>query len=374
MTIVGASGGRLHSGREILAIAFIGVALCVIVYNEVSMIVPLHSHNVRTFIAFNHEANFPAGDTPIGFIDLGKAWRPRLLSNIAGAWATRSAFTADTVNKGFQQITRMELQKFRRLVGLYVAFWLGLTFLLYLITLGGNALIPILGTFAAVAFGYMPGIGDRVYPWDMPPLFFCTLFVCMLLRDKLVLFLCVLPVAVLFKETAAVLVAAYLFVSGSRRRRMALFGTAAALCVVPKVTVDVLTHSTGRFTFDASFLATNMRFLFLGSFPYPEWYPGMTGYHHPLLLNAGLLVAFMVYPFRGAHVWMLRAIVLCFIAGTLLYGIMFEYRIWFDIVPLLLYPLYEPLLVRPTSASAASGGELVRRHPQPSRRGGRSRR
>ena len=35
---------------------------------------------------------------------------------------------------------------------------------------------------------------------------------------------------------------------------------------------------------------------------------------------------------------MLKVIVLCFSIGTLLYGIVLEYRIWFELTPLLLYP------------------------------------
>ncbi|MEW6188301.1 MAG: hypothetical protein AB1585_21490 [Thermodesulfobacteriota bacterium] len=318
----------LNPFREILAIAVISTALCVMVYNQAKIIAPLAKHNLETFISFNQEVRFGYAETDIGLLDLEKDWRPRILSLLAGSLATRPAFLTDN-----------PATHYPRLIGLYSAVWLGLTFFLLLLTFGREALFPILGTFAAVAFAYMPGMADRIYPWDLPSLFFFTLFVCLLHRQRLNWFLLVLPLAVLFKETAVVLTLAYLFRAGTGTKRLLYFAAAAALAFFAKLSADLLTDSLGRFTLDTGFLKTNVRYLIRGTFPYPEWYPGLTGFSHPLFLNAGLLLAFFLYPFRSHPLGMLRVIVLCYVAGMFFYGIIFEYRIWIDITPLLLYPL-----------------------------------
>jgi hypothetical protein len=307
---------------------FIATALCVMVYNQAKIIAPLAKHNLETFISFNQEVRFGYAETDIGLLDLEKDWRPRILSLLSGSLATWPAFHTDNPPAHFP-----------RLIGIYSAVWLGLTFLLLLLTFGSQALFPILGTFAAVAFAYMPGMADRIYPWDLPALFFFTLFVCLLHRQRLNWFLIFLPLAILFKETAVVLTLAYLFRDDTKTRRLLFFAAAAILAFISKVSADLLTDSLGRFTLDTGFLKTNLRYLFKGTFPYPEWYPGLTGFSHPLFLNAGLLLAFCLYPFRSHSIRMLRVIVLSYAAGMFFYGIIFEYRIWVDITPLLLYPL-----------------------------------
>jgi hypothetical protein len=322
---------NIDSVRQVLAIAFIGVALCLMIYNEVKMIVPLQEHNLTTFISYNHDVIFGARDTAVGRMDLEKSWRPRILGRMLGSLITKPADTPKGINKS----------QFIHLVGVYVGVWLGLTFLLYLLTLGKNALIPILGTYAAVAFCYMPGIGDRVYPWDMPMLFFFTLFVCLLIKEKLPYFIFIIPIATLFRQSVAMLVSAYLFLPGSIRRRLLLFSAAAAAYATTKVTADVLTNSTGSFAFDPTLLLANLRYLLTGFFPdKAAWYPTVQDINYPIFLNAGLLIAFIVYPFRDRNALMLSVIVLSFVAAMFLFGIIFEYRGWLELTPILLYPLY----------------------------------
>lgn len=82
------------------------------------------------------------------------------------------------------------------------------------------------------------------------------------------------------------------------------------------------------------------RYTLTGEFPHKGWYTWVSRINHPLLINAGLLAAFFIYPFRDKNTWMLRTIVLVFTTGTLAWGVVFEYRIWFELIPILLYPLY----------------------------------
>ncbi len=62
-------------------------------------------------------------------------------------------------------------------VGLYSALWLLLTNAVLLWGFGKRALFLMWGVFAAVVFGYCPGVVSRVYPWDLPALFFFAAFV-----------------------------------------------------------------------------------------------------------------------------------------------------------------------------------------------------
>lgn len=325
---------RFDSARMIVAIAFVGLTLCLMIYGEVTTIVaPLRDHSMSTFISFNHDVNWGDNDTPVGRMDLGRSWRPRILSRFVGSLFTKPADTPKGIDGG----------KLVHLVGVYVCVWLGLTFLLYLVVLRDKALVPILGTYAAVAFAYMPGIGDRVYSWDMPALFFFTVFTCLLVKGKLPIFLVILPIATLFKETTVALVPAFLFLPGAVRKRLLMFGAAAALFVSTKITADIVTHSfsPGRLALEPALLLANLHFLVSGDFPSKaEWFPTIHRFVHPVFLNAGLLMAFFLYPFRNRYSLMLRTVVVFFVATVLVYGIVFEYRIWIELTPVLLLPLY----------------------------------
>lgn len=319
----------IRSVREVLALATIGIALCLMLYHEVKLVAPLHRDSRRTFIGYEQGLRFPVFDSQVGHMDLQRSWKPRVLSNVLGSLATRGATADDEAGA----------RKFSRQAGLYAGTWLGLVFLLYLVALRGDALLPMLGTYAGVAFGYLPGLGDRIYPWDMPALFFYTAFVCLLTCRRLEYFLVLLPIGVLFKETVGILALAYLFSEHSWKRRRLLFALALALAGGAKLLADWMTQSAGRFSLDTTLLLANLRYLVSGEWPQKGWY-AVGGLHHPLLLDAGLLTAFLLQPFRDRHVWMLRTIVLAFSAGNLLFGVVFEYRIWFELIPILLYPFY----------------------------------
>ena len=320
--------------RQILAIALISCALCLMLYYEVKAIAPIAPHSAQTFIGYSQGIEFPVFESELGPMNLQKSWKPRLFSNMLGSLVTQHAVVDGAISG----------DQIAHLAGLYAAGWLALTFLLYIVFFGGASLIPILGTYAGVAFGYMPGIGDRIYPWDMPPVFFFTLFVCLLLKDKLPYFLIFLPIATLFKETAIVLSVAFLFVEGSAKKRLLLFAAAIALSVGAKFVADVITQSQGRFTLDTRMLQANIRYTLSGEFPHKEWYTWVSRINHPVFINAGLLVAFFLYPFQSRNAWMLRTIVIIFVVGTLFWGVIFEFRIWYELIPILLVPLYQSQL------------------------------
>ena len=59
----------------------------------------------------------------------------------------------------------------------------------------------------------------------------------------------------------------------------------------------------------------------------------------PLFINAGTLLAFLLLPHATRTLVAFKAIALAFIAGNFLFGIITEYRIWFELIPLALYGL-----------------------------------
>jgi hypothetical protein len=71
--------------REILAVGFVGLALCIMPYNQAKVIAPIAPHSMQTFAGYALRIDFPAFDTEIGYVDLQKSWKPRILSDILGA-------------------------------------------------------------------------------------------------------------------------------------------------------------------------------------------------------------------------------------------------------------------------------------------------
>ncbi len=190
-----------RAARETAAIAAIGLALCLMMYHQVRWLAPLQPHSAYTFAQLARQPRSPREPSDAGKLDLQKRWAPRILSNTLAVLITQDCL----------QGSALDVERFSHRVGLYASVWLGMIFCLYLLILRELSLIPILGTFCGVAFGYMPGIADRIYPWDMSALFFYSLFIGFLIAGRIKWFLVVLPVAVLFKETACVLALAYLF-------------------------------------------------------------------------------------------------------------------------------------------------------------------
>lgn len=323
-----------HAQRAFAAIAVISVALCVMMMHQVERLAPLCLQSAIAFMAPGHGMGFSVAKTKVGVMDFRSTWTPRIFSLKVGY-----AFT-----RGAEAEGKLDMPRFARKAGLYVAVWLGLIFLLYLMTLRERALLPILGTYCAVAFGYMPGIVDRVMPWDMPALFFYTLFICLLIRGNLKPLLFIMPIAVAFKETAALLALAFLFTGEPRARRLRQFALALALAVAARLAAARATHTLGGgIPGNLALLWANLRYCVTGAFPHPEWYIPLQRIDHPLLINAGLFTAFLLAPPRDRNAPCLWSIFIIFTGMMLLSGVIFEYRIWFELIPISLYPFYAPI-------------------------------
>lgn len=295
--------------RMMAAWTVVGASLCVMFYHQTRWLAPLHPHSYGSFQGASlgtFSSNY------IGKWDLDRSWKPRVLSNYLGSLATSG-----------------DRAHFAHKAALWAASWLAAMFCLYLAFFGKESILFILGTYCGLAFGYMPGIAERLYPWDMPATFFFALFVCFLHRNRLMLFLPLLPFAVLFKETCAILCVGYLFLDATRNRRLATFATAATLALLGKGVGHLLSQTVMGSDTNFTLIASNIGYVL----------------HHvgPLGINAGLLVALAILPVTSRHGWTLRVIAVLFAFGVMTHAVVYEYRIWFELMPISLYALHANL-------------------------------
>lgn len=254
-------------------------------------------------------------------------WRGRLLANALaaqfvhlGKYLHGHTFRLDNV-RGHLELA----------IGLWTAFWFLLAALLFLIGAKNRSLFYTFGTFAGISFGYASG--TVTYPWDLPALFVFTAFVMLFARNKFWWIFAMLPVAVGFKETAAVLTLVFLFGDFPRPRRLLMFAGSAVLCAAVKAAIGLYANSspllpmTDGLSLDwlwgSYFLANTLEVFRV----------------YPFFVNGGTLLAFLLLPSPDEKTRALKKIAAVFVLGIFVYGRISEYRIWFEIIPFALYSL-----------------------------------
>lgn len=320
--------GRILSKLLAYTVPFlISLALCVIVFYQTAALAPRHKANVAPFNFFGPGSLEEGLDR---YREVSRReWRTRLFSNYMASKFTHLPWP--------DSAQWPDSQKFGLSVGAWVAFWLFLTNLLFILMRQERALFFLFGTFAAVSFGYTLGITEgRIYPWDMPALFFFTLFVFLVDKEKLLWLLPLLPLATAFKETAVILAAAFLFWEpASWKRRILFVGVATVTAVAAKLLIDVVTSNPHPFFTMTTVSPVNDQVRL--------WLNYQTlrtaSLNHPVFINAGTLLAFLLLPIGSRRMLLLKSICLLFMAGNFVYGMIQEYRIWFEMIPVALYGL-----------------------------------
>jgi hypothetical protein len=305
---------------EVLVPLLLALGAALPLFYQVVVLAPQQPDNVETFYSFSSGLDH--------YFELKTAWKTRLFSN-ALAWQVDRA-AADLMSRvDVQYINRP--QPFA--LALWTAAWFLATCLVYILFVKQRAVLYILGTYAALTFGYVPKLpATRVYPWDMPALFVFALFLFLFLRNRFKWILILLPLAVGFKETAGVLCVAFLLAPElSRRDKWRMFLAAFVLCLLVKLGIDLFTRSASPlFTMEtglggalsASYLLQNLKAF--ASLP-------------PFLINAGTLLSFFVLPAVHPKVSALKVIAVLFAAGNFLFGTVLEFRIWFELIPFALF-------------------------------------
>jgi hypothetical protein len=304
--------------RDWGTLVFLALALSVCAFYVTAAIAPLNPANLDTFVPSHFEG--------VSRQEVRQEWRPRVLSSGAAELVSNAVWAAGARSPGIHLMTT---------VGLYSALWLLLTNAVLLWGLGRRALFVMWGVFAAVVFGYCPALIDRVYPWDMPSLFFFAAFVACYHRRVYKAIPVVILLGLFFKETTAVLCLSFLFLDVPMRERLRYFVVTAALFVIAKVAVDLAVRNPMPFFSmtahqphgGAPRITANLRTLVTA-------YPA-----NPVFINAGTLLALAVVPGRSRTLAMVRWIAIAFAVSTFFFGMVNEYRIWFELAPLAVYAL-----------------------------------
>ncbi len=187
----------------------------------------------------------------------------------------------------------------------------------------------LLASYCGVSFSMVPGLGARLFPWDMPSFFFATVFLVAYVRRRPLWFVLSLPVAVLFKETLIAFTVALLFVEGSWRRRLSLFVVAVGLGGGTRLFAAGGTSIGGTWEVH-QILAHNLR----------------QAMHVPVILlaAAGFAVCAVILQNWGSRAGMgLGVAAGVFVLGILGFALAEESRIWCELVPFGAYALMESL-------------------------------
>ena len=313
---MGMSNFRNRLFPELLVPLLLALGVIVPLFYQIVVLSPQQPDNFDTFYSFSSGLD--------QYSELKTAWKTRLFSN-ALAWQVDRASAYIMGRVDVRYINRPEPFA----VGLWTAGWFLAIALVYILFLRRKAALYIFGTYAAVTFGYMPKLpATRVYPWDMPALFVFVLFLFLFLRNRFKWLLILLPLAMGFKETTAVLCIVFLLAPElSKQDKWRMFLAALVLCVLVKLGIDLFTKSASPlFTMEtgvggavsASYLLQNLKaFESLPTF----------------LINAGTLLCFFVVPAANRKIFPLRIIAVLFAVGILLFGTVLEFRIWFELIP-----------------------------------------
>jgi hypothetical protein len=256
------------------------------------------------------------------------AWRGRLFSNALAAIAVRLGMSISARTTVPWIDSPLELA-----ASLWTVGWFLLIGIAYLWAARQRSLFHIVGMFAALSFGYLTRITSRVYPWDMPALFIYTLFTILFVRKQYHLILIALPIAMGFKETALLLCLGFFFADLPLKQRINMSLISIGMCIAVKLIIDFFTGvPLPFFTMETGYAPT---------FTESHFYLNVTGFSeiHPFLINAGTLLAFLILPNYDKNMITFKYIAALFILGNLIFGVLFEYRIWFELIPFALYGL-----------------------------------
>ena len=259
------------------------------------------------------------------------AWKPRIFSN---GLAALDILTSKWL------IARVNIPMVRNYFELTIASWTAAWFLAiclsFIIFKKRQSLFYIFGTVASLFFGLMPRLqmAVRIYPWDMPALFFFTIFVILFIQKKYWWIFVILPIGMGFKETVFVLCISFLFAELPWKQRIYMLIGSAALCTLSKIAIDLFVHAPYFFTMEISPSKNSMNSLYLIRNLYS------LKNVLPYFINAGTLLAFYLVPNRDKNILALKLISIPFVLGNLLFGVLDEYRIWFEMIPFALYALH----------------------------------
>ncbi|MGD9367072.1 MAG: hypothetical protein PVH87_15340 [Desulfobacteraceae bacterium] len=265
-----------------------------------------------------------------GLQSLRQEWRSRVFSNYLA-----SLFFPGELKLGEFKISPA---RFSAAVGVWVGIWLFLTNLVYICFDRKKAILHMLITYAAVITAYY-GIGGMQghRPWDMPILCFSTLIVFLALSNNSKWLIGLIPLSMGFKETAVVL-APLILLDGRYKifKKIILTCVTVGIALLVKYLLDQFVDNT-----TSVFTATVTDEVLQGQ---PRFYynlKAVASFYFTLFftINVGSLLFFILLPLQR-NILVLKGIAAVFIISLFLYGMVYEIRIWFELLPISLAGLH----------------------------------
>lgn len=252
-------------------------------------------------------------------------WKKRLAGPLLSAWLLDMKFKgqAKYTDGGFEGI-----------FGFYHAAWLSLLFLI-LILYRKDALFLMFAIFGGLMYNLTDPIRPSLYlPWDMPTMFFFTLACLLYDSRRMWLLMLVVCLGGLFKETS--LCCALLILLGEHwtwKKRVAGFAaTVIATFALTELLMALYGVKAPMFSMNdanhASDVIRNTRLFYNFNLLFS------LDVRHILFVNAGSLLIIMLIPWRSRRDVVFKLMIIAFVLGQFFCGIIREFRIWYELLPL----------------------------------------
>lgn len=335
---------RAAKGAVLLLVALGSTAVLV---RQTTVAAPLAFDNRATFYSLSD------GIEP--YREFKVAWRPRIASTYLAARTVQLAKFLTPPNAGEE----IELQY---TIALWTGLWSILICGIYLAAFRDQGVFLYwLATAMALLYGYIPDLFrtewwnlPRVYPWDLPATAVFAAFLVLWIRRQYAWIVVLVALGTGFKETSLVLCLAFLACDLPWRKRLQLFALSFAAGVAVKLAIDLYTQvPVPFFTVEHGYAPANPGALYLRK-------NIATFLDRPLLLllaNAGTLLAFLILPSANRDVRCFKLVAVAFVCGNLLFGLIAEVRIFFEMIPLSLYSIFGYSLGRRSPGTTKAYGE-----------------
>lgn len=263
--------------------------------------------------------------------------------NIKGPWRSR-LFSNYLAGRFVGSVGEKSI--FGNSIGLWNGIWFFFCCLAYIVCDAKRSLVLVFGTFAALYYSFTPITGIRIYPWDMPAIFgYILIYASYSHNIKWMLVLTTL-VGIGFKETLALgCVIALFWEDIPKGRRLLYFFCLLAACIATKAAIDFLAEAD-RLLFTMSYTAAGPLSIARGLPPgfianLASWF--MIYPNNPVFINAGTFVVSLILPIRDRSDKLWKLIGLLFLAGNMVFGIITEYRIFHEMIPVSLWAILKAM-------------------------------
>jgi hypothetical protein len=180
----------------------------------------------------------------------------------------------------------------------------------------------------------------------MPAMFFYVLIYICYNRKNVTPLLFILWTGCGFKETVALGSLVFLFRTDlSIRSRFAYFLAAAVGCLSMKLAIDLVTGNPSplfTMTFQNFGLLHEIAASHQG-FDYNLQALTKAYLNHPIFVNAGTFLIFLLLLPKDIEDWMWKLLGMAFLAGIMLFGVINESRVFFEMIPISLWAIGKKL-------------------------------